>query len=190
MWHLLRNPHYLLRLQDELRQAIPHSSDITKIDESWLRLEKLDFLTCVVKESLRLAYGVPGKNPRVVPPSGAELCGQFIPGGTVISMSTYSYHMHDGYFNTHPAAEFRPERWLNKEDADWNEKFFMPFSRGSRDCLGRNLALATLYLTFAYFFRRFELEIDGTTPADMEWHDGMLALTFGHLKVKARRLIE
>lgn len=143
---------------------------------------------CVVKESLRLAFGLVGKNPRVASSQGAELCGQSIPPGTVISMSAYTYHINPDFFKTHPAHEFRPERWLNQEDAEWNEKFFVPFQRGSRDCIGRHLALASLYLTFAYTFRRFEFEIDGTTAADMDWHDAMIAMTFGHLKVKARRV--
>lgn len=35
----------------------------------------------VVKESLRLSYGTPGRLPRVVPPTGATLSAQFIPPG-------------------------------------------------------------------------------------------------------------
>ena len=142
----------------------------------------------MVKESLRLSYGIPGKLSRIVPPEGATLCGQFIPGGTVVSMSCYSYHHSPEYFATHPHNEFRPERWLSQEDNELNDKAFMPFSRGARDCIGRNLGLATLYLAFAYIFRRFEFEVFETTAKDMEWHDGFLPVTFGHLKVKARRM--
>ena len=144
----------------------------------------------VVKESLRLFYGVPGKNPRVTPPGGTTLCGKSIPGGIVLSMSAYTYHHDPAYFSTHPHDEFRPERWLKKEDAEWSEKFWFPFGRGSRNCLGQNLAAATLYISFAYLFRHFELEIFETTKEDMDWHDGLLPTTFGYLKEKAKRIRE
>lgn len=141
----------------------------------------------MIKESLRLTYGVVGKAPRVVPPEGATLCGKFVPGGTIVSTSSYTNNHNPEYFRSHPHDQFRPERWLDKEEADLNEKSFAPFSRGSRNCIGQNLALANLHLVFAYLFRRFDLEIFETNKEDMEWHDGLLALTFGHLRVKARR---
>jgi hypothetical protein len=56
----------------------------------------------------------------------------------------------------------------------------VPFSRGSRQCIAKDLALAELYLTFTAVFRKYGsrqirfrddvgyLELDGTTPEDME----------------------
>ena len=38
----------------------------------------------VIKESLRLSQGVPGRMPRVVPETGARFCGQDIPPGVCI----------------------------------------------------------------------------------------------------------
>ena len=35
----------------------------------------------------------------------------------------------------------------------------MPFSKGTRACLGMNLALAEIYMTLASVFRRFEMEL-------------------------------
>lgn len=43
-WYLLNNPHYLKRLQDELKEAIPASDDLGVIEQNWLNLEKLEFL--------------------------------------------------------------------------------------------------------------------------------------------------
>lgn len=139
-----------------------------------------------MKESLRLAYGVPGKIPRMVPAEGATLCGQFVPGGTAVSMSCYSFHQNPAWFND--PAEFKPERWADKTASDRMDKSFIPFSRGSRNCIGQNLAYAQLYYAFAYLFRNFELEAFETSQQDMEWHDAFVVATFGHLKVKARRL--
>lgn len=43
-WYLLNNPEYLHRLQQELKQAIPYSENLEHVQESWAKLEKLDFL--------------------------------------------------------------------------------------------------------------------------------------------------
>lgn len=64
------------------------------------------------------------------------------------------------------------------------------FRKGARQCLGQNLAMATLYMAFAYLVRNFQLEMDGTGERDMEWHNGLLPITFGHLKVEAWRMLD
>ena len=44
----------------------------------------------MIKESLRLGYGVPGRIPRVVPREGATFLGHKIPGGVgVLSCITF-----------------------------------------------------------------------------------------------------
>jgi cytochrome P450 len=63
--------------------------------------------------------------------------------------------------------EFRPERWLGPEARDI-EPFFVPFSRGSRACLGQNLAWAEVYIVFATIMRRFpNLKLHNTKPEDV-----------------------
>ncbi|KAI9873944.1 MAG: hypothetical protein M1830_010370 [Pleopsidium flavum] len=79
-WHVLRNPGILKRLKDELRQAMPKKD----VMFDWATLENLPYLRAVIKESLRFSYGVPGRLPRIVPPSGATFCGRAIPPGTVV----------------------------------------------------------------------------------------------------------
>ena len=49
---------------------------------------------------------------------------------------------------------FDPGRWLGN-DASQLEKYLVSFSKGSRACLGLNLAWAELYLCTAGVFRRF-----------------------------------
>ena len=140
----------------------------------------------MVKESIRLSYGVPGKIPRQVPPEGATFCGERIPAGTMLSMACYVYHNCDEYFPD--ASQFQPERWLDASQSADLDKKFISFSRGSRSCIGTNLAYAELFYTFAYLIRNFELELFDTTERDMEWHDAFVVATFGHLKVKVRKV--
>jgi cytochrome P450 len=105
----------------------------------------------------------------------------------MLSMSCYVYHQHEPYFPR--ASEFWPDRWLDEKSAAEAEKNFIAFSRGSRNCIGMNLAYAELFIGFAYLFRRFEMErAEGMTDRDMEWHDAFVVATFGHLRVKLREV--
>lgn len=63
---------------------------------------------------------------------------------------------------------FRPERWL--EDPGL-EKYQVAFSRGTRSCLGKELAYVELRLCFANLFMMY-----GSTSVSDEGDDGLLEL--------------
>ena len=88
-------------------------------------------------------------------------------------MTGYMNHINPAIF---PAPEeFRPERWLKDEEttpkgsgaAGNLEKYLLPWGKGTRICLGMNLAYAELYLTLAAVFRRFDLELFETSGEDV-----------------------
>ncbi|KAF9003561.1 cytochrome P450, partial [Cyathus striatus] len=101
-YHVLRNPHVHRRLGLELQQAWPdmHSGVMFQT------LEKLPYLTAVIKESLRISHGVVSSLPRV---AGEELyiAGHFVPKDTVVSMSATFIHLNDDIFES--SLEFQPE---------------------------------------------------------------------------------
>jgi cytochrome P450 len=70
---------------------------------------------------------------------------------------------------------FNPDRWgLPGSPQRWAlEKHLHPFGKGSRMCVGYNLAYAEMYLTTAMVIRRFpDLKVWDTTKRDMEYvHD-------------------
>lgn len=88
--------------------------------------------------------------------------------------------------------KFQPERWLADATVEPREmeSKFMPFSKGSRACIGMNLAYAELHLILAHLFRRFEIANFGTSDADMEWDDCFAPMTRGHLKVSVRKSVD
>lgn len=65
------------------------------------------------------------------------------------------------------ADAFRPERW---EDPRL-ERYLLAFSKGSRQCLGMNLAWAEMYLWVSSVFRRF-----GSKDVRFEGDEGVLEL--------------
>lgn len=64
---------------------------------------------------------------------------------------------------------FKPERWMNPQDITFKMKeMFMPFSKGTRACLGKNLAMIELKVITANIARRFEWKpAPETTDASM-----------------------
>ena len=68
---------------------------------------------------------------------------------------------------------FSPERWL-QPNASYLRKNMVAFTKGSRQCLGMNLAYCELYLTLAAIFRRnrFDFRFFETGDRDVEvYHD-------------------
>jgi hypothetical protein len=66
---------------------------------------------------------------------------------------------------------FKPERWLthgaNPESSPL-KKYFVPFGRGTRGCLGYNLGNASIYQTIVAIACRFDLEPYHTIFSDVD----------------------
>ena len=76
-YNVLKDANILKKLQAELREAMPRKDMVLTGAE----LEKLPYLRGVIKESLRISSGAPGRLPRIVPSAGAVFCGQRIAPG-------------------------------------------------------------------------------------------------------------
>ncbi|KAF2009051.1 cytochrome P450, partial [Aaosphaeria arxii CBS 175.79] len=198
IYQILRNPDVHERLVDELSSAF--SLDGTDI--TYERARRLPYLTAVIKESLRYSSPFPGRSPRRVPKSGFSLYDHVLPPGTILVTSTHILNRHPGTWGP-DANSFRPSRWLSPDPSSSPassssslpsnssssyalntrlDAHMASFYRGTRQCLGKELALCEAYLLLATLFRRFELAID--VPADgvedeedvMRWVD--LLFTF------------
>ncbi|KUJ12574.1 cytochrome P450 [Mollisia scopiformis] len=160
------DPVMYKRLCDELREAFPNPN--AKPD--FLTLEKLPFLTGVIKEAFRLSFGSPGKLSRVVPEGGATFNGHFLPAGSFVSMGTWELHHNETYFPN--ATKFDPDRWADPANVKHMEKAYVPFGRGTRMCIGINLAYAELYVVLGNMFRRFDnMRPNELKPEDRVYND-------------------
>ncbi|KAF7116903.1 hypothetical protein CNMCM5793_005533 [Aspergillus hiratsukae] len=173
-FHMSNEPRIWKKLREELRSSVlPTPSSTT----TWAELEKLPYLNAVINESLRLAYGVVTRLPRIAPTETLKYKDYAIPPGTPVSMSAYMVHRDPSIF---PDPDtFRPERWLESSDQpDRLTKYLVSFNRGTRICLGMNLAYIELFMTIAYMVRRFDMVPHETTIEDMRIvRDNILGLT-------------
>jgi cytochrome P450 len=90
LFHLISNPDKLQRLVQELREALPDHDGTGSISSEVLI--NLPYLSAVIEESMRL--GAPlGTFARVAPEGGAVLAGQFVPGGTIVSVPAWAQNI-------------------------------------------------------------------------------------------------
>lgn len=107
---------------------------------------------------------MPSTIPRRIAPGGNRVLGQWLPGGTVVSMHHMaSYRSPD---NFRDPDTFAPERWLSGVTAATEAKYagenrdaFQPFSIGPRNCLGLNFAWHEMRLVLAKVVYSFDLEL-------------------------------
>ncbi|KAK6358699.1 hypothetical protein TWF730_008021 [Orbilia blumenaviensis] len=180
IYYLTKNPDAEKRLLEELKSVMPTPTSDVKEEV----LEGLPFLQACIKESLRFSHGVPGPLPRDVPAGGTTLLGYYLPGGTIVQNSAYTYHTNPTVFPN--PDKWDPSRWLVKDTRDM-ERHFMPFSRGSRICIGMHLAEAELSVALGRFVRRFEVGLmEDVKDSDMEWRAVFVPKTRGMLRVWAK----
>lgn len=175
IFYLLWEPDAMDRLRKELETAIPDPAVLPPLQT----LEQLPYLSAVITEGLRLSYGVATRLQRVCDEpmafvSGTGPTGQqgaagttayTIPAGTPVGMSCPLVHMNDDLF---PQPEcFRPERWIDAPPGLGG--YILAFSKGSRQCIGINLAYAELYCGIAAVVRQFghRLELFDTDLSDV-----------------------
>ncbi|KAK4947453.1 hypothetical protein LTR10_013821 [Elasticomyces elasticus] len=166
-FHVLSHPDVLRKLKEELAKAAEGSKGVKDPLTKYSTVQRLSYLTAVMNEGLRLANSVSGRLARVNPRSATTYKSYVLPPGTAISMSIRDNHLSESVFPD--ALSFKPERWLvTGDELKHMEKCFVPFGRGGRSCIGKELALMNLYLTLASFFHEFDAELFETRRQDIE----------------------
>ncbi|KAL4928992.1 cytochrome P450 [Aspergillus undulatus] len=158
-YYLLENPQKLAKLKEELNRLDPDNT-ATLTD-----FEQMPYLTSVMLEGLRLSYGVSSRLQRIAPDRNLQFREWSIPAGTPVGMtSTLIHHNEDIFPSSH---EFIPERWLDPRKRKYLEKYMVSFTKGSRQCIGMNLAKAEILLALPSIVRRMGLELYETTREDV-----------------------
>lgn len=170
MFWLIMKPEILCKLKDELKVAMPDKNAVVPLPT----LEGLPYLNAVIKEGIRLSYGVSCRLARIDPENemiyADPATGKdwVIPPNTPVGMTSVQMHHIESLFPD--SKRFYPERWLTPE-AKSLEKYIVSFTAGSRQCLGINLAYAELYLALSAIWRRW-----GSTAYRDEADEGVFEL--------------
>lgn len=166
LYYLLKNPETLQKLREELDSALSSTDTVAP----WSKVRNLDYLRACINESMRLSPPVATDLVRRTPPEGVTIDNRVVPGDTAVSISAYTAHRDPTVFQE-PEA-FRPERWLARGDGRLNDMLagFIPFSAGSRSCIGRNVTTLEQQVFLATLCRRYEFALP--CPGwEMEWEE-------------------
>jgi cytochrome P450 len=150
MFYLLSQPETLKKLKAELRTVFRSSSSPVKL----ATLEQLPYLTGCVQEGIRLSYGVCTRLQRIALDETLVLNDGkkdwFIPPGTPVGMTSVLIHHDESIFPD--SRKFLPERWIGHPTL---VKYLFSFGKGTRMCIGMNLAYAEIYLALARIFTEY-----------------------------------
>ncbi|KAL6897582.1 cytochrome P450 [Trichoderma evansii] len=156
--------HYLTGSSSTYRKAAEEvRTTFSSLDEIVFgpKLNSCAYLRAVIDETLRMSPPGGAALWREVERGGALIDGTYVPEGTDVAVGIYSIHHHNNYYKD--PLKFDPERWFRpvNEDgtarADTTRQPYMPFSIGSRSCVGKPLALAQIMLTFARLLWEFDI---------------------------------
>ena len=150
IFYLIRYPPTLEKLVGEIRTSF---SDVEEIRQG-PALNSLLYLRACIDETLRLSPGAPGPMMKEVTAGGLVVDGKYILPGTEVSVTVYTIHHNTTYFPD--PWTFRPERWL-AHSLEATKEAFIPFSMGTRSCIGRNLAYLDITLVLARLLFLFDV---------------------------------
>ena len=143
--HIVTSPRVLKKLRQEMDS---HSLSAPIVTDSEAR--QMPYLQAVIKEGFRIFPPVAGLMSKQVPPEGDHWKGAFIPGGTRIGSCAWGIFRREDIWGD-DSAEFRPERWLEREPEElksMESALDLIFSYGRWQCLGRPVALIELNKIF------------------------------------------
>ncbi|XP_073466673.1 cholesterol 24-hydroxylase-like isoform X3 [Aquarana catesbeiana] len=145
---LARNPDILNRAQDEVDEVIGSKRDLEYED-----LGKLQYLSQVLKESLRLYPPGPGTSRALEEETVIE--GVRIPAKSSLMFNTYVMGRMEQFYPD--PLVFNPDRF--HPDAPKPYFTYFPFSLGPRSCIGQVFAQMEAKVVIAKLLQRFEFEL-------------------------------
>ncbi|KAI2638933.1 cytochrome P450 [Hypomontagnella submonticulosa] len=183
MYHLLSDRQLYARLRAELETVMPDRYELPVASQ----LDGLALLNAIIQEAIRLYPGATHRQDRTCPDEDLVYearNGQtyVIPAGSAVGMAAPILNRNPDLYDR--PDEFRPERYLENPSLS---KYLFSFSKGTRQCIGINLAYQELQSFTAGFVRRYglydptkkvqdgpTLEMYQTTRADIATHSDFI----------------
>ncbi|XP_056016246.1 cytochrome P450 3A24-like isoform X2 [Ostrea edulis] len=123
-----------LNYQEQLIAEI--DSTIGQETPDYDNIQKIEYLDCVIKETLRLYP--PAQRIQRETHQEMEIGGVVIPPNTPVSVPIYGFHRSPKFWSD--PEVFNPDRFLEKNKSKLIPGAFLPFGLGPRSCIAMRLA--------------------------------------------------
>ncbi|XP_001952110.2 cytochrome P450 4C1 [Acyrthosiphon pisum] len=151
MYVLGKHPHVQDKIVEELNQKIPNFGDGNLTLNI---LSSLDYLGRTIKEVLRLYPSVPFIGRQIYQP--LTIGDHTILPGTSIFINVFALHRNEKHFEN--PEKFDPDRFLKEKKNDRHRFAFVPFSAGSRNCIGQKFAMIVLKIAVATVIKTYRVK--------------------------------
>ncbi|XP_053679855.1 cytochrome P450 4d2-like [Anopheles nili] len=135
------------RMLEEIMDVIPDDQPISQ-----QHITKLKYMDQVIKESFRMYSPVPYYSRHI--DRDTTINGVPVQKGWTIVFGAYMMHHNPEYFPE--PDQFRPERFDESEE-NRNPFVYIPFSAGSRNCIGQKFAMNELKTVLSKIIRNFKV---------------------------------
>ena len=160
-WLLVQHPEKMEKARQEVRDCIGHewANNVARNGENmqdgltYEQLQRCQYLDSIARETLRL-YPPAGTMRYATDPDSRY--GKYKLGGSVVHLNLYAIQRDPDVWGP-DANEFVPERFLGDEGRKLIASYsFLPFSKGSRDCIGKYFALLETKIALAALVTRYD----------------------------------
>ncbi|KAK7478152.1 hypothetical protein BaRGS_00030599 [Batillaria attramentaria] len=151
LYSLAKHPEYQQKVQAEIDEVLGDRQDV-----EWTDLPKLEYLTQVIKEGMRLHCPVPFIQRQLTQPTTIE--GVTLPVGTYCTIHLLNLH-HNPLVWPDPWT-FDPDRFHPDNMKDKDTYAFVPFSAGPRNCIGQHFAMNEEKVVLSRLLHKFTFTLD------------------------------
>ena len=149
---LLNNPNVLNSAYEEVDRVLGSDPDVTP---SYAQVSQLEFISQILKESLRLWPTAPGFS--LYPFEDTVIGGRYeIKKEYQVLVLLPALHRDKSIWGTNPEL-FNPDNFTAQRNGRVQPSAYKPFGNGQRACIGRQFALHEATLVLGMVLHRFKL---------------------------------